>query len=185
MADNYLQFSEVVANLTGPEEAWLKEQLQPIRVFGAKEYPEDAVPAELADTEADWTGVRYLRDSDDYDPDCDSLGFEHAFHDDSDDGGWGRHLWVYAEESGNPDNVAWLVQKFLTRFRPDRCWSITYSTTCSKPRTGEFGGGAIFVTANKIKWQNAYAFIEQQRTAFEAKKTTVKRQKKAPSRRKD
>jgi hypothetical protein len=26
------------------------------------------------------------------------------------------------------------------------------------------------VTANKIKWQNAYDFIEQQRTTFEAKK---------------
>ena len=60
MADNYLQFSEVLAELTEPEEAWLKEQLQPIRVFGDKEYPEDAVPAELADTDADWTGVRFL-----------------------------------------------------------------------------------------------------------------------------
>ena len=34
MADNHLEFSEVLANLTEPEEAWLKEQLQPIRVFG-------------------------------------------------------------------------------------------------------------------------------------------------------
>jgi hypothetical protein len=37
MADNYLDFSEIIANLTGPEEAWLEEQLQPIRVFGDKE----------------------------------------------------------------------------------------------------------------------------------------------------
>ena len=34
MADNYLQFSEVIPNLTEPEEAWLKEQLQTVRVFG-------------------------------------------------------------------------------------------------------------------------------------------------------
>ena len=33
MADNYLQFSEVVARLKKKEEAWLKKQLQPIRVF--------------------------------------------------------------------------------------------------------------------------------------------------------
>ena len=84
MADNYLQFSEVIANLTEPEEAWLKEQLQPIRVFGEKEYPEDAVPAELADTEADWTGVRFLRDNGDCDPEWDALGFEYNFHDDHD-----------------------------------------------------------------------------------------------------
>ena len=101
MADNYLQFSEVIAKLTEPEEAWLKEQLQPIRVFGDKEYPEDAVPAELADTDPDWTGVRFLRDKDDHDPEWDALGFEYSFHDDHDPGGWGRHLWLYAEESGN------------------------------------------------------------------------------------
>jgi hypothetical protein len=39
VADNYLEFSEVIPNLTEPEEAWLKEQLQPIRVFGEAEYP--------------------------------------------------------------------------------------------------------------------------------------------------
>ena len=166
MADNYLQFSEVLANLTGPEEAWLEEQLQPIRVFGDKEYPEDAVPAELADTETDWSGIRFLRDNLDHDPDWDVLGFDYYFHDDNDPGGWGRHLWLYAEESGNADYVAWLVHKFLKYFRPDQCWSLTYAATCSKPRVGEFGGGALFVTAAEIKWQNAYSFIEEQQAAF-------------------
>ena len=169
MADNYLQFSEVIANLSEPEEAWLKDQLQPIRVFGDKEHPEDAVPAELADTDADWTGARYLRDKTDHDPDWDALGFEYSFHDDHDTEGWGRHLWVYAEESGCPDNIAWLAQKFLRKFRPDQCWSLTYATTCSKPRAGEFGGGAVFVTADTIRWENAYDFIENQRATFRRK----------------
>jgi len=169
VADNYLQFSEVVARLKKKEEAWLTKQLQPIRVFANKEYPEDAVPAELADTDADWTGVRFLRDKTDHDPDWDALGFEYSFHDDHDKGGWGRHLWVYAEESGCPDNIAWLVQKFLKKFRPDQCWSLTYSTTCSKPRAGEFGGGAVFVTADTIRWESAYGFIEDQRAAFQRK----------------
>lgn len=171
MADNYLQFSEIIPKLNPEEEAWLKEQLQPIRVFGQKEYPEDAAPAELADTKPDWAGVRFLRDSGDCDPDCDVLGFEYAFHDDHEPNGWGRHLWVYAEESGNPENVAWLVQKFLKTFRPDQCWSLTYAAICSRPRVGEFGGGAIFVTADEIKWQNAYDFVEEQHAAFKAKQT--------------
>lgn len=98
VADNYLEFSEIIPKLTPKEEAWLREQLQPIRVFGNQEYAEDAVPTGLADTEADWTGVRFLRDNDDYDPDCDSLGFGYNFDDDPDQDGWGRHLWVYAEE---------------------------------------------------------------------------------------
>jgi hypothetical protein len=184
VADNYLEFSEVIANLTEPEEAWLKEQLQPIHVFGDKEYPEDAVPAGLADKDADWTGVRFLRDKGDYDPQCDVLGFEFSFHDDRDPGGWGRHLWVYEEESGWPDNFAWLVQKFLKKFRPGQCWSLSYAVTCSKPRVGEFGGGAAFVTADTICWQNACDFIEDQRAAFKAKKRAAKQRKKIASRRK-
>jgi hypothetical protein len=170
MADNYLEFSEVLPNLTDLEEAWLKEQLQPICIFGTKQYPEDAVPAELVDTEPGWTGVRFLQDKPDHDPQCDALGFQCGFHDDHDTGGWCRHLWLHTEEGGNPDNAAWLVQKFLKTFRPDQCWSLTYSTTCSKPRIGEFGGGAVFVTADAIRWENAYDFIEDQRAAFEAKR---------------
>ena len=173
MADNYLEFSEIIPNLTELEEAWLKEQLEPICVFGDKEYAEDAVPTELADAEADWAGVRFLRDKGDYDPQCDVLGFGYDFHDDRDPGGWGRHLWVYAEESGWPDNVAWLVQKFLKKFRPGQCWSLSYATTCSKPRVGEFGGGAVFVTAESIKWQDARDFVGQEQAAFEAKKSAA------------
>ena len=178
MADNYLQFSEVIANLTEQEEAWLKDQLQSIRVFGEKECPEDAVPAELADKDADWSGVRFLRDKPDHDAEWDALGFEFNFHDDHDNAGyvtdsWGRHLWLYAETWGDVSNVAWLVQKFLKQFRPDQCWSLSYSATCSRPRVGEFGGGAVFVTADTIRWQNAYDFIEEQRAAFGGKEATA------------
>lgn len=129
------------------------------------------MPAELADTDPDWSGVRFLRGKDDYNPAWDALGFEHEFASDSDHHGdnWGRHLWVYAEESGNPDNVAHLVQKFLKACRPEQCWSLTYAATCSKPRVGEFEGGAVFVTADGFQHQNAYAFIEEQRATFALK----------------
>jgi hypothetical protein len=174
VADNYLQFSEVIANLTEQEEAWLKDQLQSVRVFGEKEYPEDAVPTELADTDADWSGVRFLHDKPDQDSQWDALGFEYSFHDDRGNGGhatdsWGRHLWLYTEGWGDATNVAWLVQKFLKTFRPDECWSLTYATTCSKPRVGQFGGGAVFVTADTICCQNAYDFVEGQRASFRRK----------------
>ncbi len=164
MANNYLQFSEVLARLTESEEAWLEEQLQPICVFGGKEYLEDDVPAEFADAEADWSGVRFMRDKPDNE--WDELGFDYCFDENED---WGRHLWLYAEECGDVDNAAWLAHKFLKEFRPQACWSLTYAAICSKPRVGEFGGGAIFVTANEIKWQNAYGFIDQQKAAFERK----------------
>jgi hypothetical protein len=60
-----------------------------------------------------------------------------------------------------------LVQKFLRHCRHDQCWSLTYATTCSKLRLGEFGGGAVFITADDIRWNNSYDFVEEQRKAFE------------------
>jgi len=170
MADNYLQFSEIITHLTEAEEAWLKEQLQAICIFGDKEYAEDAVPAELAGTKKpDWKGIRFLRDAGGYDPEWDERGFECGFDDDTAKNGWGRHLWIYADNWGNPENAAHLVQKFLKTFRPDQCWSLTYAATCSRPRVGEFEGGAVFVTADGFQHQNAYAFIEEHREAFAAR----------------
>ena len=181
MANNYLEFSEVLAVLTEPEAAWLKEQLQSIHVFRDQEYPEDAVPVELAGTKPDWSGNRFLRDKTDYDPEWDdTLGFEYEFCDDDGEEDWGSHLWFYTEETGDVDQVAWLVQKFLKRFRPDQCWSLTYATTCSKPRVGEFGGGAVFVTARTISWQNTHEFIERKKKAFDAKKHQSSRKKAKP-----
>ncbi len=64
--------------------------------------------------------------------------------------------------------AAHLVQKFLKQFAPNDSWSLTWATTCSKPRAGEFGGGAVFVTASDIKWNDSYDFVEQQAEAFAA-----------------
>jgi hypothetical protein len=126
-------------------------------------------PAEVADKDPDWVIPRFLRDRTN-DLADNAQGFCAEFHDDHDPDGWGRHLWLYTEEGGEPDHVAWLVQEFLKRFHPQECWSLTYATTCSKPRVGEFGGGAVFVTAEEIRWQNAYEFVEQQRAAFKQKR---------------
>ena len=168
MANNYLEFSEVVPHLTAEEETWLRKQLQCVYVFGSQEFTEDELPSGLHGEDADWYGCRAWRDLQGYDPDDGELfGFAYEFHDDHDTpDGWGRHLWLHAEEWANLEQLAHLVQKFLKQFRPPDCWSLTYATTCSKPRVGEFGGGAVFVTADEVKWQNAYDFVEQERQAL-------------------
>ena len=99
-----------------------------------------------------------------------SEGFEVLYQFDTDDerDGWGRHLWFYAEEVGDPEQVACLVQKFLQRFRPDQYWALTFACTCSKPRVGAFAGGAVFVTANDIKWQHSHEFIATEAKVFSA-----------------
>lgn len=172
MADNYLQFSETLPNLTAEETAWLKEQLQPIVVFGDREFVEDD-PAitTLPVSDPEFTGPRFLRDNPDFDYRYDAQGFESAFCDE--DHPPARYLWLYAEDYGNPEHAAWLIHKFLTRFRPDQCWSLTYANSCSKPRVGEFSGGAVFVTAEEIQWQDADDWVQQQRARFQAAETTA------------
>jgi hypothetical protein len=172
VANNYLNFSEVLPRLTAEEEQWLEHQLEVVSVFGDREFAEgEDIPDDVEGEE--WNGCRAYRDMPDYDADYgDGPGFEYAFETDSDSDGWGRHLWVYAEEGACLDRLSHLIKKFLKQFRPDQCWSLTYATSCSKPRVGEFGGGALFVTADEILWQNAYDFIEQQHAAFKQRRAT-------------
>ena len=167
MADHYLEFSEVLANLSPEEAAWLRDQLEVVHVYDGKEYAEDEIPERIRGTDAEWSGCRVFRDMEDYDPDVgDGPGFEHRFHDDDQEGEWGIHLWLFAIEGADLERVAHFVQQFLKRFRPGDCWSLTYAATCSKPRVGEFGGGAVFVTAAEIKWDNAHDFVDRSKRQF-------------------
>jgi hypothetical protein len=165
MADNYLQFSETLDALTPEEATWLRHQLEPIAVVDGTEHPEDDDAVRNCETEPSFQGPRFLQDYEDLCDDADEQGFHVQFQT-----GDSNYAWFSADEHGDADRLAHLIQKFLKRFRPDQCWSLTYATTCSKLRAGEFGGGAVFVTADEIKWQSSHAFVEQQRAAFEAAK---------------
>ena len=162
MADSYLEFSEVLTDLSREETAWLKSQLEIVYVLDGKE---GADPAH-----ATWIGCRAYRDMEDYDPEFgEDAGFAYSFSEDVDDTvdpHWGPYLWMYSEEHGCVDRVAHLVRRFLREFRPDRCWSLTYAITCSKLRVSDFGGGAVFVTATDIKYCNAWGFVEEQEKRF-------------------
>lgn len=164
MANYYTQFSEVLTRLTDEEEIWLRQQLAYIFVFGDAEYTEDELPGDLDSRNADWSGYRLWRGVEDADPDVLELDYE--FRDDSPDE-WGRHLWIFTEETGDPATVAYLVQQFLQRFRPEECWSLTYACTCSTPRVGDFGGGAVFVTADEMNWSDAWGLVDEQQRLFD------------------
>jgi hypothetical protein len=171
MADNFLQFSETLDALTPEESAWLGHQLEPIAVIDGTEYPEDDA-VQNRDTEPSYQGLRFLRDYEDLedgDNDPTVQGFQIEYQDDDT-----AYAWFSAETNGDPGRLAHLIQKFHKRFRPDQCWSLTYATTCSKLCVGEFGGGAVFVTADEIRWENSLDFVERQRAAFEARKDAPK-----------
>lgn len=86
----------------------------------------------------------------------------------------GTHsLWLYSEEYSDPAQVAGFVQAFLKKFRPTGYFELQWAETCSKPRIGEFGGGAVFVTATDVDYWSAGPWLAKKRNAFrEAKAQT-------------
>ena len=172
MANNYLEFSETLDNLSTEEESWLREQLEIVHVYGDREYAEGHEPDELNSAEH-WWGCRAWRNLPEYDPeDGTPVGFEYEFIDGKDRDREGRYLWLSADECGFPDRAALLAQDFLRKFRPDQYWTLSYATTCSKPRAGEFGGGCVFVTASEINWCSTWDFLEAHAQTF-CEKATV------------
>jgi hypothetical protein len=148
MADNYTEFSEELQILNAEERTWLESQLELVFVYEGNEYPEDQVPPELQNQDPEYRGYRFLRDCPDVDGDsADTLGFEYELIESSESG---CTLWLYSESWGRCDHVAHLVQRFLKEFRPQDCWSLSYSASCSKPR---MCAGAIrtsfFVTSER------------------------------------
>ena len=92
--------------------------------------------------------------------DDEDVGFEIEYDDTR------RLVIVFAEESGDIEKVADFIQQALKKFSPNGCWAITYAETCSSPRPGEFNGGAVFVTAEKIEYMNTYTWAKQKMEEF-------------------
>lgn len=57
-------------------------------------------------------------------------------------------------DNGDLERVVTFVQMFLKAHRPDGAIGIEWADWCSKPRPGEFGGGAILVTATTDEWMS-------------------------------
>jgi hypothetical protein len=149
MADNYQLFSEIIPKLTIEERVWSERVLrwlQPEECSEdvAKDLKDAGIDVDAVDPD-DWPGFQWELTRPDFD------------------------LWLYGVECGNVSHVGEFVRAFLARFRLSDSWSLTWAETCSKPRIGEFGGGALFVTVRSVEFFSAAAWIDQQRQAFEAR----------------
>lgn len=138
MADNYVLFSEVIPKLSGEERAWARTVLKAgqdgdgVREWGGGPALR-AVLAEagvdLAELEADeWPAFEWEIDS--------ATG----------------DLWLYSAGEGDVGHAAAFARGLLARFRPRDVWTLTWAETCSRPRVGEFGGGAVFVGADSTEF---------------------------------
>ena len=153
MANNYQCFSETVPDLTPAEEAWILEQLD-----------EEAVADPERRSRLAWQPE-----------DCIDFDFQKREEPDSKDGLHRWSPWLCSEDHGNPFNAAVFVQAFLKQFRSHDSWGLTYCYSCDKPRVGEYGGGAVFVTAESIEHSDAYDWLEAQRTAFTENRPAIGR----------
>ena len=139
MANNYVEFSETLTIESEEERKWVLDILdrcEKYMVCGEVEgEPPKDLPKEAISMMQDWG--------------C--IGFRWEAEDD--------YIWFYSEESGDTAVLEHIVQAFLKKFHPRRCWYVEGAYRCSKPRIGEFGGYAVFVTANDIKWVNTCVWV--------------------------
>lgn len=75
----------------------------------------------------------------------------------------GKTLWIYSDESGDIDVACDVIQEFLAEFRPSESFTLSWAATCSKPRVGEFGGGAVYVTADRVEYVSSWGWIDQKK----------------------
>jgi len=166
MADSFTQFSEVLRDLTQEQSDWLKAELRgpPFPNYMTDRNEQEALAKR-------WFNERGITDLDG----CASFvelfefwpGFEFAFQKTVNGG---TEAWLYADESANLDHLANIIQRFLQRFRPDACFGLSWAGTCSRLRVGEFGGGALFITARRVTWMSTWDFLDGWRKKHEASK---------------
>jgi hypothetical protein len=156
----------MLPHLSAKEENWLRQQMDYVFFFGDQVYVEDEIPEHLTTADADWAGYRLWHGREDRGFFEHDLGFDYEFCDHDRQDGLGCHLWFCSDGFGDPDYVADLVQRFLERFRPHDCWSMSFALTSTERAVDQFGGGAIFVTAREIRWCNSRDFINERQQAF-------------------
>jgi len=164
MANNYLQFSEELVGLSEDDAKWATDYLA---FFSKVQSDCDEQGIEIEEHPMADEFMR-RRDLYDLDEDAEGLDFQYEFqYEFEDEEGEGlKALWFIGDEYGNVDHVCLFVQEFLRARRPDGCFHISWAVTCSRPRIGEFGGGAAFVTAEKIEWMNSYDWIDKKCKEF-------------------
>ncbi len=144
MANNYTQFSEAITLKSEEEREWVENHLE---IFWTQVDESEQIVKHPEQKEYERLLELYGLESDDL-----NLNFQWEIDSKNE-------LWMYADESGNADHVALFMQEYLKKFNPEGSFSITYSATCSKPRLGEFGGGALFVTAEKFEWIDSHDWV--------------------------
>lgn len=155
MADNFLQFSLLVPLKTKAELRWCAKTLAALtRLFDNGEVDKKRTRA------IGPLGRRVINERWEY------LDFQFSIEPTRDDAEGICALWIYAEEAGEPEHFAAVLEAFLKKFRPTGILTFSWATTCSKMRVGEFSGGAAVVTGDGTKFMDAQSWAEDLAARF-------------------
>jgi hypothetical protein len=139
MADNYTFLSFEIEDVNAEQYAWLR------KVTKAIENNDDACPiGELGGTQHEWAGWNFSTHVTDIQGDEE---IENVV----------ANVCIYTEESCDLEALGDVLVFFLRKFRPDDIIGFEYAHTCSKPRPGEFGGGALVASADYFLIEGTYA----------------------------
>lgn len=67
---------------------------------------------------------------------------------------------IYSEEYGDIEAVTEFVKALQEKFPRHSPVGFSWAETCSKPRPGEFGGGAVVVDAGNVEWVSTYHWLK-------------------------
>jgi hypothetical protein len=163
MANSYQQCSEYLALESAEEVEWVRRYLRPFQEVDGEDDECRARSFNL------WCKERGIVDLDAYDAAECWPSFSWEIEERA--GDTNPMLWVHIDESGYIEEVVNLVTQYFKTFKKrDACWSITWADFCSKPRVGEFGGGAAFVTIKGVNWSNTYDWVDRQRKRWYSRK---------------
>ena len=56
-----------------------------------------------------------------------------------------------------------LVSEFISLFRKDYVFTLSWSESCSKMRVGEFGGGGMIVTLDETRFHNVWGWLQSEK----------------------
>ncbi len=141
MANNFLQFSLLVPLRSPAEASWVTSTLTSLVKLL------DGTEGARAGRGLSALGRRYSSEG------WDCLDFEWSIK--------SNELWLYAEESGSPEQVAAVLEAYLAKFNPTGVITFSWAFTCSKLRPNEFGGGAAVITAGGTTFLDAQTWAKE------------------------
>lgn len=104
----------------------------------------------LLDVRTPENAARALKLYDDQPEDEDGFRLSDCFHLSLEREG-STELWIYDDDSGDPERVIEFVLLCAETFDLKGLWGFEYANTCSRPRLDAFGGGAHVIDLGNRK----------------------------------